>query len=251
VRVGRDASGNLVDPSRFAPVYGEDRSLARVRVKRGAGFTTGDVIGTVNAFNHVHLNVGWTAEERNPLLFRWPGTRDTVPPTIPRNGIRLYDESGNAFDRRRRNRLLVHGRVRITVEAWDRMNDSPKRRRLGVYRIGYEILRANGSRAGGAAAPSPSENTIEFDRLALDPDAPRTVYAQGSGIPFYGNRVTRFLYNVTNSFRDGVVKVGAWDTTMLAPGDYVVRVTVVDAAGNEARINTDVPVTVLPAAAQR
>ena len=41
-----------------------------VRVKRGSRFVTGESIGTVNAFNHVHLNVGWPGEEVNPLRLR-------------------------------------------------------------------------------------------------------------------------------------------------------------------------------------
>ena len=59
---------------------------------------------------------------------------------------------------------------------------------------------------------------LVFDRLAVQPDAARLVYAPGSGIPFYGGRRTRFLYVVTNIFVNGVAGEGFWDTTSLAPG---------------------------------
>jgi hypothetical protein len=84
-----------------------------------------------------------------------------------------------------------------------------------------------------------------FDRLAIDPDAARLVYAPGSGIPFYGRRTTRFLYAVTNTFRDGVASPGFWDSNALAPGNYTLRVRAVDVRGNEALANRDVPVTVI------
>src|SRR5919199_4042980 len=94
VRVGRDRRGALVDSRRFVGAYDEGGALAAIRVKRGARFTTGEEIGTVNAFNHVHLNVGWAGEEQNPLLFRLAQFEDTVPPTIPRGGVRLFERSG-------------------------------------------------------------------------------------------------------------------------------------------------------------
>ena len=74
----------------------------------------------------------------------------------------------------------------------------------------------------------------------------RTVYAAGSGIPFYGQRRTRFLYIVTNSFSNGVATPGAWDTTSLAPGDYTVRILAADINGNVALAKRDLPVTITP-----
>ena len=86
--------------------------------------------------------------------------------------------------------------------------------------------------------------TIRFDRLVSDPEASRLVYAPGSGIPFYGRRRTRFLYIVTNTYRDGVASPGVWDTRALAPGDYTLRVRVADIHGNEAQHHRDVHVRV-------
>jgi hypothetical protein len=66
LRVGRDANGGPFDDVRFVPTWDATGRLARMRVRPGARFQTGDRLGTVNAFNHSHLNVGWANEERNP-----------------------------------------------------------------------------------------------------------------------------------------------------------------------------------------
>ena len=70
------------------------------------------------------------------------------------------------------------------------------------------------------------------------------MYAPGSGIAFYGERRTRFLYIVTNTLRDGVAKQGFWDTAQLPPGDYTLRVHAADIHGNVARARRDVAVTI-------
>ena len=73
---------------------------------------------------------------------------------------------------------------------------------------------------------------------------PALVYASGSGIPYYGQRRTRFLYRVTNAPRNGA-DAGGWDTTGLPPGDYTLRILARDVNGNEARANRDVAVTIV------
>jgi hypothetical protein len=85
---------------------------------------------------------------------------------------------------------------------------------------------------------------LVFDRLAPQADAARLVYAPGSGIPFYGGRRTRFLYVVTNTFHDGQAGEAFWDTTLLQPGKYIVRVHARDITGNQARANRDTTVVV-------
>ena len=141
--------GPVFDETRFAGSYDETGALIGIRVKRGARFATGDVVGTVNAFNHVHLNVGWPAEEHNPLLLRLVQFEDTVPPTIPRGGVRVYDENGQPFKQRVKGRLVVRGRVQIVVDAWDQVDGNAKRRRLGLFRLGYQVLgRRRRSRGG-------------------------------------------------------------------------------------------------------
>ena len=244
IRAGRRRGGDVLDRTRFVPAYDEAGTVIGMRVKRGARFATGEVIGTVNAFNHVHLNVGWPGEEQNPLRFRLVQFEDTVPPTIARGGVRLYDEHGQVLKSRARGRVVVSGRVQVVVDAADQVNGNRPGRRLGLYELGYQVLNRDGSPAPGFDTV---RRTLRFDRLAADADAPRLVYAPGSGIPFYGRRRTRFLYIVTDTFRDGVASPGFWDTTRLAPGDYIVRAWAADIRGNVAVANRDMAVTVVSA----
>ena len=242
VRAGRTRRNEAFDPARFVPTYDAAGRLVLMRLKRGARFTTGDVVATVNTFNHVHLNVGWPGEEHNPLGFRLVQFEDTVPPTITKGGVRLYDEDGRLLARRDRGRIVVSGRVQVVVDAADQADGNRPQRRLGLYDLGYQVLGKGGSPATGFDTV---RHTLHFDRLAADPAAARLVYAAGSGIPFFGRRRTRFLYIVTNTFRGGVASRGFWDTTLLAPGDYTFRIWAADIRGNVAVANRDVPVTIV------
>lgn len=241
LRVGRTLRNELVNTQLFVGTRDERGHLTRVRVKRGARFHAGDVIGSVNRFNHVHLNVGWGGEEYNPLLFRLVQFADTIPPTIARGGVRLFGADGAPLTAREKGRLLVSGTVQIVVDAWDQADGNRPGRRLGVYSLGYQVLQRDGTPLPGWETPL---ETIRFDRLNSSPDATRLVYAPGSGIPFYGQRRTRFLYIVTNRFRAGVASPGMWDTATLPAGDYILRVRVADINGNEAVANRDVPITI-------
>jgi hypothetical protein len=239
LRVGRSKSGEPFADTRFAPVYDPDGKLVAMRVKRGARFTTGEVIGSVNGFNHVHLNVGWPGEELNPLAFRLVQFEDHIAPTIAH--IRLQDDRGLRVNDRRRGRFVLPDRVQIIVDAWDTADGNKPGRRLGVYDLGYQVLERNGTPAAGFDQP---HHTLRFDRVVADPAIVRTVYAAGSGIPFFGQRRTRFLYIVTNTFRDGIASTGWWDTSTLAPGDYILRIWAADISGNVATAKRDVPVTI-------
>ena len=176
VRSGRARDNTLLDAARFVPTYDGTR-LVDLRVKRGARFTSGDAVGTVNAFNHVHLNVGWPGEEYNPLDFRLVQFEDSVPPVIAAGGIRLYDEQEQPFTRRLRGRVLVRGAVRIVVDAWDQSNENRPGRRLGLYSSGTRCCtrtarRRRGStrfvrRCGSIASPStPKRLTSSTPRAA-------------------------------------------------------------------------------------
>jgi hypothetical protein len=217
-----------------------------VRVPRGARFAIGDELGTVNRFNHVHLNTGPPGREFNPLTMRLAGFVDTVQPTIAARGILLFTDAGLPLIGKSAGRLVVHGRVRIVVDAYDQVDGNARRRRLGIFGAGYQVLRGDGTPVAGFERP---RMTITFDRLPRDGSDAQIVFAEGSGITVYGNRRTRFLYNVTNVVEDGEARVDAWDTTTLAPGPYTLRVLVTDAVGNET--HRDVPVFVLlPQAAE-
>ena len=241
IRAGRDRRNALIDTERFVPTYDEMGILTRVRVKRGASFAAGQAIGTVNPFNHVHLNIGWPGEERNPLLFDLVGFTDTVRPTIARGGVRVLDDLGQPFTRRVRGRLVISGRVQIVVDAWDQVDGNKPSRRLGLFELGYQILKRDGTPASGFEDVRP---TLRFDRLANDPLAATLAYAPGSGIPFYRGRRTRFLYLVTNRLDGGMAAPGAWDTSTLPAGDYIVRAWAADVRGNTAIANRDVAVTI-------
>jgi hypothetical protein len=239
VRVGRDRQGRVTD-ARFVPSLDDTGRLVDIRAKRGARFAVGDAIGTVNPFNHVHLNVGWPGEEHNPLLLRLAQFRDSIPPTIAAGGIQLLSADGERLRARAKRRLLASGDVTIVVDAWDQADGNRPNRRLGVFELGYQVLNPNGTPAPGFESP---RMTIRFDRLG-DAEAPSLVYASGSGIPFYGERRTRFLYVVTNTFRGGRSAAGVWRTTELAPGDYTLRIHVRDASGNEATRNRDLAIAI-------
>jgi hypothetical protein len=241
LRVGRDVRDEVLNDNRFVWSRNEAGDVEGVRLKRGSRFATGEVIGTVNRFYHAHLNVGWPGEELNPLRFRLVGFEDTIPPVIVRGGVRVIGEDGLPITRRQRKRIVVQGRVRVVVEAWDHVNGNLPRRRLGLYRLGYQLLDAEGAPVDGFAE---TRETIRFDRQPIDSAAARIIYASGSGIPVYGNRSTRFLYVVTSTLRDGMAEDGTLDTSVFAPGDYTLRILAADISGNEAVRNRDLAVTI-------
>lgn len=239
VRVGRDARQRLVDP-RFLPVLDDAGKLVGIRVRRGTRFETGDPVGTINRFSHVHLNVGFPGEEVNPLLLRLPTFDDHIAPTIPRGGVTLFDEQGTAFRTTTKGRLVVRGRVEVVVEAWDRADASLPRRRLGVYRLGFQVLDNTGTPLPGFER---MRETQRFDRVTSMPSAPLLVFAPGSGIPYYGTRSTRFLYRVTTTFRDGRAERGWMDTTTLPEGPCALRVFTADTQGNETEATLALEIT--------
>jgi sugar lactone lactonase YvrE len=236
IRAGRSRN-DLLDSSRFAATY-DGKRLTRLRVKRGARFAAGDLIGTVNRFNHVHMNIGWPGEEHNPLLFRLVRFEDTVTPTIPPDGIRVYDESWRQQTVLVQKRLMLTGRVRVVIDAWDQSDDNTPSRRLAPYELGYQVLRVDGSPAAGFETRRPS---LRFDRVGWNPVAPHQVYGAGSGIPFYGGRRTRYFFIVTNRLDRGQTAEGFWETSRLPPGNYILRGWAADVTGN--LVERDLPVT--------
>ena len=243
IRAGRFRDGVPIDHDGFVAGLDERGKVARIRVRRGTRIVAGEVIASVNQFNHVHLNVGWPGEEVNPLELRLTSFEDTIRPTIAAGGIDLFDESWQPIRVVRRQPPVLFGRVRIVVDAWDQADGNRPNRRLGLYALGYEVLKPDGTPAPGFEQP---RETIEFDRLTVQPEAAGLVYAPGSGIPFYRGRRTRFLYIVTNTFHDGTAAEGFWDTSSLPPGPYVLRIHARDVRGNEATANRDLKVVIGP-----
>ena len=241
MHVGRDKDAKMFDDPRFIPVNDSEGKLARVRIRRGTRFRTGEAVGTVNRMYHVHMNVGPPGGEINPLSLSPVGFSDSIAPVIEKDGIQLFDAAGSRITQKGKDRLVVSGPVRIVVDAFDRTNMNASRRRLGLYKLGYQVLKADGAPAPGFEQP---RINIVFDRLPPDRAATKVAYAAESGITVYGSAATRYLYEVTNTVRDGKAASGVWDTSQLPKGDYVLRIIAADYSGNEAQEGRDVAVTV-------
>jgi sugar lactone lactonase YvrE len=239
--VGRGTDERMFADPRFIPVNDTNGRVTRVRIKRGTRFRPGDALGSVNRMYHTHLIVGPSGGEINPLELSPIGFKDDVPPSIEKNGIQLFDESGKQFSEKQKGRLLVTGKVHIVVDAFDRTNLNAERRRLGLFMLGYQILKSDDTPAPDFAEP---RITQIYDRLPPDRDSTKIAYADHSGITVYGSESTRFLYEVTNWVRDGRANRDAWDTAKLPPGDYVLRIIARDYNGNEAKQDRDVLITI-------
>lgn len=240
MRVGRNVQDTITDPQRFSTVQGE--TVARMRVKRGTRFAVGDRLGSVNRMAHVHLEYRPNGAPENPLALQFPEQRDQIAPRIA--SIRLYDPAGARLIAPKEGRLRVArsgGALTIVVDAFDQMDGNQARRRLGLYALGYQILRSDGSPVAGFENPL---RTVEFNRLALDDEAVKLAYAEDSGITVHGSANTRFLYTVSNLVRDGSARLGGWNPAELDTGDYVLRIVASDFAGNRASSATDLVFTV-------
>jgi NHL repeat len=247
LRIGRDQNeqpiGNLAAGA-ITFRRDEENRVIGVRVRRGTRFNAGDPIGTLNRLNHVHLVAGPPASEVNALsVLRLPGLMDTVPPVIeavailnemnePANGRRGDGADGKA--------VAVSGKVRITARVYDQINGNPRYRRLGVYRLGYQVMGADGSPAPGFNEP---RYNIVFDRLPAAPNAVYLTFADGSQSGYTGETV--FNYFVTNVVRGGEARADFWDSSRLEPGDYTLRVIAEDHFGNQSRRDVSVRVAAL------
>jgi sugar lactone lactonase YvrE len=244
MRVGRDADGKALDSDRFLFQNDDQGKPVMVRVKRGTRFAAGDTLGTVNSMYHTHLALIVDGAEINPLTLPFAGLLDDVPPTI--REVRLSGDDGVEFNKKEKGRLLLPAgaRLHIVVEAYDQMNGNQKRRQLGLYRAGFQLLTAKGEPMPGHADPVIN---MDFERLPDDPDAVKIAYAGDSGITVYGSKTTRMRYELTNRVRDGLAMRDAWDTSELAPGNYILRLVALDFAGNAARSGRDLPITLAAA----
>ncbi|MCL7715321.1 gluconolaconase [Stenotrophomonas mori] len=242
MKVGRDAGNRPLDPARFQLLRDGDGRLERVRVRRGTRFMPGDALGSINNQAHVHLAVGPSGYERNAVRLGFAHYADRVPPRI--DDIALLDATGRRLDARRDGRLAVPrdgGGLQLVVEAWDQVDGNLPRRRLGLYALGYQILDGQGQPLPGYEQP---RMTIEFNRMPPQPDAAKVAYAEDSGITVHGSARTRFRYVLTNTVRDGTLASGTLEPSLLAPGNYTLRITARDFSGNEAVAGRELAVTV-------
>lgn len=249
LRIGRDRNDHAFADDRLRILRDEQGRVTGVRVRRGAQFRAGDALGTLNDQYHVHLIAGPLGSEFNALAaLDLPGIRDTVAPTIEKDGVLLLKRNGEQFaaassvgngDARTQSPapINVSGDVRIVVRAYDQMDGNAARRRLGLYRLGYQILNASGQPAPGF---SEAQSTISFESLPDDPLTAQMAYAPGSQSGYTPQTV--FAYIVTNRVRERAAVEDYWHASDLAPGAYIVRVFAEDFFGN--RATRDVPVRV-------
>jgi sugar lactone lactonase YvrE len=241
MRVGRDRSGKALD-ARFQLLPGPRGKPVRVRVPRGTRFAVGDPLGTVNGMAHVHLDYFPGGAVMNPLSLPFVGLHDNVPPHI--ESVALYDSANHRLLAKKGRRVHVPrslGEIGIVVDAYDQMDGNLARRRLGLYKLGYQLLAADGSPVPGFEHPL---ITQVYDRLPRDRDAVKLVYAANSGITVYGSKATHFGYAVNNKLLDGQATPGSWKIDALTPGDYILRIYAADYWGAVATAGRDLPVTI-------
>ncbi len=231
IRLGRDQNNQIFNDSRFQFSREASGKLTNVRVPRGAKFQAGDAIGTLNPMNHVHLIAGRSGAEMNALdALILPDVSDKIAPVIEEATLfgekwQPLGETSNA-----NARINLSGKTRIVVRAYDRMDGNAERRRLGVFKVGYQILRAD-------KTPVSEINwTISFDRLP-DADAVKFVYAAGSKSGATGETI--FKYIATNRVSNDEFREDFFDANQLENGDYILRVFAADYFGNQTARDTE------------
>lgn len=235
VRLGRNSNNKPFDDERFQFSWDENRKLKAVRVRRGAKFEAGEAIGTLNQFNHVHLIAGASGAEMNALdALVFPNIADTIAPEIEK--VTFFDENWREIETvNPKARIKLAGKIRIVARAFDRMNGNGANRKLGVYRLGFQILRANGG--------EPLSNikwTVSFDRPP-DEAAVRLVYASGSQSGYTPQTV--FNYIVSNQVNDRETpREDFFDAGALENGNYTVRVFAADFFQNNTTRDIDIEI---------
>ncbi len=243
LRIGRDQDDQPLGPYSSSETgisfrRDENGAVTGVRVRRGTRINAGDPLGTLNQLNHVHLIAGPTAGEINALAaLQLPGIADKIAPMI--ENVTLLNQQWQPFApaEAKLPRVPVSGRVRIVVRAFDQADGNVSHRRLGIYKLSYTVLKADGSPAPGF---DKLRENIVFERLPATPNPVPLAYAEGSRSGYSGSTI--FAYIATNIVRDGEAREDFWDAAQLPPGDYLVRVIAEDFFGNKTL--REVPVTV-------
>ncbi|HEY0585388.1 MAG TPA: NHL repeat-containing protein [Pseudoduganella sp.] len=241
MKVGRDKKNRALD-DRFQLLLNDKGKPERVRVRRGTRFYVGEQLGVVNQMAHVHLNLYDRGRVVNPLALPFPGLRDTIAPVI--QGIALYDAYDKRLPGKKGRRLEVPrslGEVNVVVDAFDQMDGNLARRRLGLYKLGYQLLQADGSPVSGYEQPRIMQT---YDQLPKQREAVKVVYSADSGITVYGSKSTRFTYSLLSHLSEGEVVPGRWKVSELSPGDYTLRIYAADYAGNTAAAGRDLALTI-------
>jgi len=222
IRLGRNLNSEPFGDGRFLFETDSTGKMIGVRVPRGAKFKAGEPIGTLNPMNHVHLIAGRTGSEMNALdALILPGIADSRPPVIEK--VTIYDQKWIPVETVSPNsRIKLTDKIRVVVRAYDQMDGNSERRRLGVYKLGYQILKDT------KAAAEPKW-TITFDRMPSG-DAIRFVYANESHSGATGETI--FNYIVTNFAGGDEFREDFIDPTAVEAGSHVLRVFAADYFGN-------------------
>lgn len=244
VKIGRDKDDQLLPNFADGSVTfrrNEQGLITGVRVRRGTLIKAGDAIGALNRLNHVHLIAGSAGREFNALtVLRLPGLTDSIAPVI--EAVTIADQQNNTiFDwtvkQKESKPLSLSGKLRIFVRAYDQADGNAKHRRLGLYRIGYQVLDAAGKPLPNF---SDTRRNIEFDQLPFDWQTVALVYAEGSQSGYEGPTIFRYI--ATNTLQHGKAREEFFDTAKLAPGKYTLRIIAADYFGNVAE--RDLPVRI-------
>lgn len=228
IRLGRDKEQKIFDDDRFQFAYDENDKPKNVRIPRGTKFKAGEAIGTLNTFNHVHLIAGRTGREMNALdALILPGLEDSRQPKI--ENVSIYSENWDELETKKSSeRINLEGEIRIVVQAYDQMDGNAERRKLGLYKIGYQVLDEN---------EKPLENfkepkwNIKFDKTPEN-DAVKLVYAKGSQSGATGETIFRYI--ATNEVSGRIMRESFFDSGKLKKGKYILRVLVADFFDNSA-----------------
>ena len=234
VRIARDQNDQPLGIKEAIFQRDEKGKVTNLRIPRGTRINAGDIIGTLNAFNHVHLIAGPSAAEVNALAsLSFPNLVDTIAPTI--EGVRLVNEQGE-LKAEKDKPVPVSGNVQFIVRAYDQADGNAGYRRLGVYQVGYQILTKDGVPLPEYKEP---QFNLVFHRLPEDWATVRIAYAEPSQSGYTGRTI--FDYIATNIVRDGTAREAGLNTK-LPNGEYILRAVVEDFFRN--RTNKDVRITI-------
>ena len=161
-----------------------------------------------------------------------PNVSDKIAPVIEK--VSLTDENWREIETSKTNsRITLSGKTRVVAKAYDRMDGNAERRRLGVFQVGYQILKDD-------KTPVTDQRwTIRFDRLP-EPEAVRLVYASGSKSGATGETI--FNYIATNQVHGNVATEDFFDAAQLENGSYVLRVFAADYFGNTASKDLEISI---------
>ena len=233
IRLGRDQYDRMLANSKFQPQFDDAGKLVDIRIRRGTKFEAGEPIGSLNAMNHVHLIAGPSGGEINALAaLELPGISDSIVPTIENTAV--FDQNWAPVETKPGgSRIKLAGKYRVVVRAFDRMDGNPDRRKLGVYRLGYQLFRED-------QAPIGINWSIVFDRMPRNEGA-KFVYGEGSHSGATGETI--YNYIVTNKLTVDDFGERFFDTSELAAGNYTIRVFAGDYFGNVS--SKEIPIEVI------